>query len=434
LNFDPARHLAAALGFAGMALAVGLLAGGYPAFFLSSLSPLRVIKAGPGAKAAGRRFRNGLVVFQFSISMMLLIGTLTVFRQIRFMKSKDLGFDPERILVIPEVQDLMERMSFESVRSEMLETPGVTAVAGSALVPTRGIQHAVFYPEGSTFEQPQKFTRLDIEPGYIPAMKIDLAEGRNFSLDFPTDPAESMLINESLARALGWTRPLGKKFYFRSQSGAGESVTIRRVIGVVKDFHFASLHRRIDPLVILDRPERIRFLSLRISASDVPAAIESLREKWKALNPRRPFDYFFLETAFARLYGAEERMGGLILGFSLLAVMIGCLGLFGLSAHTAERRTKEIGIRRVLGASSSGIFRMMSIDFLRLVLIAALPAWPAAYFGLSRWLNDFPYRVEVGWLVPVCAGFFALAVALLTVGFQAARAARNDPVSALRYE
>jgi putative ABC transport system permease protein len=264
-------------------------------------------------------------------------------------------------------------------------------------------------------------------------MDIEITQGRNFSEEFQTDPSESLLINETAAQYFNWADPLGKTFTFVSEPGGGELVT-RQVVGVVKDFHFTSLHRRVEPLVIVCNPVRIRYLSLRISPKNIPETLSRLKGTWKTLNPQRPFDYFFLDTSFDNQYRAEERVGHLSLYFSLLTVFIGCLGLFGLVAYMADRRTKEIGIRKVLGATAPGIVGLLSKEFVWLVLIANILAWPAAYFGLNLWLRDFPYRIGVHWMVMTAAGVLALVTALFTVSFQAIKAALANPIEALRYE
>jgi putative ABC transport system permease protein len=422
------------VGFAGLAVLVGVLAGIYPALHLSSFLPVRAIRGGISGRTRASRFRNVLVVLQFTISIFLIICTIAVYQQIRFMKSKSPGYDKDNILVIPQVRSTLERNSFPTIRTELMAIPGVLDAAGSALVPTQGVQHGIFYPEGFTWEQPQKLTRLDVEPNYIPAMNIEIVAGRNFSEAFPTDPAEALLINETVARMFGWTEPLGKTFSFFPPGGSEEAPMLRRVVGVVRDFHFTSLHHRIDPVVILYDTTKIRYLTLRLAPEHVERTIGLIKNKWGDLEPERPFDYFFLGDVLSRQYWTEERVGILSLNFSLLAVFIGCLGLFGLASFMAKRRTKEIAIRKVLGASANGIFRFMSMDFLLLVLVSNLLAWPAAYLGLRLWLQNFPYRIGIAWWVMLTAGSLALVTALITVSFQAIRAARANPVNSLRYE
>ena len=420
-------------GFVSLTLVVGLLAGSYPSFYLSSFQPVRVLKSGFSGTKSRSHFRNSLVIFQFSVSIALIIGTITVYQQIHYMKTKDLGFTKEEVLAIPEAQSLLQQMDWPNARNEFLKIQGVLNVAGSAPIPTRGVQNFIFYPEGFTREQPQKLIRLDIDPYYIPTMNIEVVSGRNFSEDLHTDPSESLLINETTAQYFGWTDPLGKTFTFVSEPGGGEMVT-RRVVGMVKDFHFTSLHSRIEPMVIVCNPQRIKYLSFRISPVDIPRTVSQLKKTWEDLNPQRPFDYFFLDTSFDNQYRAEERVGNLSLYFSLLAVFIGCLGLFGLAAYMVDQRTKEIGIRKVLGASAPGIVRLLSKEFFWLVVIANILAWPTAYFGLNLWLRNFPYRIGINWLVMIAAGSLALILALLTVSSQSIKAALTNPVEALRYE
>lgn len=428
------HSLAFLLGFTGLALAAGILSGIYPAFYLSSFRPVLVLKNGFAGGSSRSISRNLLVVFQFSVSILLMIGTITVYQQINFMKNKDLGFEEEHVLVVPQVQALLARVSFQTVRDEFLRIPGVKNVAGSSLVPTRGVQNAIFYPEGFTREQPQKLTRLDIEPNYLDTMAMDITAGRNFSLEMKTDPDEALLINQTTANLFGWTEPIGKTFTFWPRAGNNDEMVTRKVVGVVRDFHFTSLHRKIEPVVLVYNLGLIRFLSLRIDAENIPRTVTAIQKKWEELEPQRPFDYFFLDASFDSQYIAEERVGDLSLYFSLLAVFLGCLGLFGLAAFVAERRTKEIGIRKVLGASTYKIVRLISKDFLILVVIANILAWPAAYLGMNIWLQNFPYRVYVSVLVMLAAGLAALVTSLLTVSYHAFKAAVTDPVNTLRYE
>ncbi len=421
-------------GSLGLAVLVGLLAGAYPAAHLSGFLPSQALQFVHRGGTSRSRFRNILVVFQFSVSIGLIIGTLTTYRQIRYMKNKDLGFSQKSVLILPEIHRLLSRMSYANVRDEWLNIPGVLDVGGSALVPTRGVQLDIFYPEGFTRAQPQKLTRLDIEPHYLTTMDIRVIAGRNFARDLSTDPSESVLINESLARQFGWNNPLGKTFTFYSGAAAEGEIRVKKVVGVVEDFHFTSLHHRIEPVVMVYAPERIRFLSLKISSENIPQTIGFLQKKWKDLALERPFDYFFLDAAFDSQYRGEQRLGRISLYFSLLAVAIGCLGLFGFAAFMAERRTKEIGIRKVMGASSVRIVRLLTLDFLWLILAANALAWPTAAIALSLWLRRFSYRIGVSFLVMLTAGMLALTAALLTVSLLAVRAARANPVDALRTE
>lgn len=422
------------LGSVGVAVCVGMLAGSYPAVYLSSFLPVHVLKSGFSAGVSRSLFRNSLVIFQFFVSIVLLIGTLTVYRQIRFMKNKDLGYAKDYLLVIPEVRDLLQRMSFPTVREEFMKVAGVRSVSGSAPVPTRGIQYDIFYPEGFTEAQPQKLTRLDIEPNYIPTMGIEVLAGRNFSTALSTDAEESLLINESAARYLGWTDPLGKTITFYPGRGGRGGMATRKVVGVVKDFHMASLHSRIEPLVIVYNYSRILYITVKIAPEHMLQTIRLIKRQWETLDPERPFDYFFLDSSLERQYMSEERLGKLSFNFSLFAILLACLGLFGLAAYLAERRTKEIGIRKVLGASSTKIVRLLSGEFFMLVMMANILAWPVAYFGLSLWLRNYSYRISVTLYDMIIAGFLAIIIAIPTVSFQSIKVAMANPVDALRFE
>jgi putative ABC transport system permease protein len=265
-------------------------------------------------------------------------------------------------------------------------------------------------------------------------MGMEIAAGRNFSADLATDSSESVIINQTAARKLGWEKPLGKTFIFRPPPGSEGETIIMTVIGVVKDFHMASLRQKIEPQIIFYDLSSVRNISIRIASDDIMHTVALLRKKWKEIDPQRPFDYFFLDEVFDSQYRAEERAGNLTLYFSLLAIFIGCLGLFGLAAFMAEKRTKEIGIRKVLGASAPGIVMLLSREFLKWVLLANIIAWPIAWYGMNNWLQNFAYRINIGLWTFVLAGLLALVIALLTVSFQTIKATIANPVEALRYE
>ena len=417
----------------GAALLVGFLAGGYPAFYLSSFHPARVLKGAFRVGSSNRNFRRGLVVLQFAISIALIISTLTVYQQIQFMKTKKLGFNKEHVAVIPGINDSM-RGSYASIRSELLTIPGVLDVGASSYVPGRGRLVGGFVPEGSADGQNLVMDYLEVDYDYIPTMGIEMAAGRNFDSEQKTDADESLLINEAAAKKIGWDDPVGRNFLFQPQPGQeGEAFSVK-VIGVVKDFHMASLRQKIEPMVIFCDVPSVRVFSVRTAPGDITAVMGRLETKWKELAPNRPFNFLFLDESFDSQYRAEERLQSVTLYFSILAVFIGCLGLFGMASFTAEQRTKEIGIRKVMGASASGIVRLLSREFVTLVVLANVIAWPAAYVFLSRWLSNFAYRMQVGWVVFAAAGVLALLIALLTVSFQALKAALADPVASLRYE
>jgi putative ABC transport system permease protein len=431
LNFMQTPILLAVI--LGMAVVVGFFAGSYPAFFLSSFQPVRVLKGLLKVGASNSRFRRILVVFQFAISITLIVGTLIVYRQIVFMKNKELGFNKEHVVAIPRMGDAI-RKSYHSVRAELLSLPGVIDVGASDRVPSRGNLISSFLPEGFPDDQMQTLDYMNVDTHYIPTMGIEIIEGRNFSEDLATDQDESVLINETAARKLGWDDPIGKRFVFRPPPGQEGETTYTTVIGIVKDFHLQSLREKIDPLVIFYDYDELYTFSIRIASDNVMHTMDLLKKKWGELDPNRPFHYYFLDDSFDDQYRREERLKNITFYFSFLAIFIGCLGLFGMASFTAEQRTKEIGIRKVLGASVSGIIRLLAKEFLILVAVANLIAWPIAYWAMNRWLQSFAYRAGIDPLIFVLSAILALAIALFTVSYQAIRAALSNPVDALRYE
>ncbi|UCE41521.1 MAG: ABC transporter permease [Candidatus Aminicenantes bacterium] len=431
LNFFQSPWLLAAV--LGMAIIVGVCAGSYPAFILSSFPPVHVLKGLLKAGGSHSRFRKILVVFQFSISIALIAATIIVYQQIIFMKNTELGFDKEHVVIIPRMSETL-RKSYRSIRSEMRDLSGVVDVGASDLVPSRGHLVGTFLPEGFADDQILSMDYMNVDAHYIPTMGMEILEGRNFSEDFSTDPNESVLINETAAKKIGWKNPVGKRFVFRPPPNSGREVFYLTVIGVVKDFHLQSLREKIEPLIIFYDYNSLMTLSVRIAPDNVPHTMGLIEKKWKELDPNRPFNFLFLDESFDSLYRQEDRLKTITFYFSFLAILIGCLGLFGMASFTAEQRTKEIGIRKVLGASVLGIIRLLAKEFMLLVIVANLIALPVAYFAMNRWLQSFAYRMDIHPIIFVLAAALSLSIALLTVSYQAIRAALANPVDSLRYE
>jgi putative ABC transport system permease protein len=410
----------------GIALATGLLSGIYPALFLSSFRPIRVLKGGVRGAGGGAAFRKTLVVLQFSLSVFLITGTAVISRQMSYMRTKDLGFDKERIIHLRLFGELVGK--YPVIRERLLQNPDVVSVTASLALPT-DIQNSPGTPEWEGKDPNAKWDiRADfVDFDYIETFRVPIIEGRSFSQDYPTDADEAYIVNEEAVRRMGLKRPVvGQRFAFWGREG--------RIVGVMQDAHFQNLHRKIEPLVFKIFPDWFRFLYVRLRAGDTPAVLASIEKTWASLHLGYPFDYRFLDEDFDNLYRAEARMGTLFRTFAALAVFIACLGLFGLASFMAEQRTKEIGIRRILGASIPGITTMMSREYAVLVLAANVAAWPAAWFFMGRWLRGFAYRAELSVWSFFASGAIALAVALLTVGILSVKAASANPADALRYE
>jgi len=401
---------------------VGAAAGSYPSFLLSRYQPVAL--QGPVLRGRSRNaVRNTLVVFQFTVSITLIICTFLVAAQLQFMKDKDLGFQRDNMIVIPLRGD-EARERADVLKQELTALSEVIGVTASSEVPSAGFTSNGYFPEGHA--APMMIHVVDIDERFLDTYGLTVIKGKNFSVERQSEK-ETYLINESLATLLGWTDPVGK--------------TIRRngdhsVIGVVKDFHYASLHDKIEPLIITNRPWRDQFstLSVRVASSDIAGLIRRMRTVWRDVAPSSPFEFFFLDEHVDRLYGAERRFEKLFFSFSFLAVVIALMGLLGLASFSTEERTKEIGIRKVLGASAQGIIGLLAKDSVRLVAAANLLAWPAAYFAMQGWLENFAYRMEISWPIFLAAGGGVLLLALSVVGTQALKSASMNPVDAMRYE
>ncbi len=418
-------------GLVGFGLVVSALAGSYPAFFLASFKPVATLKGGiPTAGPSRFNLRSGLVVFQFFVSVGLIIATLVVYQQMRYIQSAKLGYDKEQVVVL-ERTGLLENKESALAR-QLAQDSRVVRVSVSGFLPNDryNVGLIAMQPEGQNAKM-ARLTYFGVDDQYLPTLGIQLKAGRNFSVNFPSDSA-GVIINEAAVRFFGWTQQaLGRVLV---APGVPERVDkTYRVIGVVKDFHTRSLHEPIAPMAMLLR-DNSGSIIVKARAADVAGLLASAKRHWDALGTGEPFQYSFLDEASQAMYQAEQTTSRLLIVFALLTIFIACLGLFGLATFTAEQRTKEIGVRKVLGASVTGLVALLVRDFLKPVLLALLLATPLAWYAMHRWLQNFAYKISLEWWVFAVAGVLAMTIALLTVSFQSIKAALTNPVKSLRSE
>lgn len=424
LSINPVNNLSILIGLLAIAAFTGILSGSYPALLFSSFKPIMVLREMASSGARNPVLRRILVVFQFTVATVLIIGSVTIQRQMNFIRNKDLGFDRENILRIPMNAEL--RSNYQGFKNALLQNPNIVHVTSAGNTPTNVGNINPFYWEGRGPDQYETMNFVTVDYDYFETFGMEIVVGRSFSRDFATD-AQNYIVNEALVRHTKLEPPLDRMISMWTREG--------RIIGVVKDFHSRSLHSKIGPIAFLlttDWPHNWVFI--RLNPAEIQSSMGFIESEWMNYAGGYPFTYEFLDDVFEAQYSGDARIGDIFKNFTVMAIFISCLGLFGLASFMAEQRTKEIGIRKVLGASVAGINVLMSREFLILVGIANGLAWPVSYYIMNRLMNNYAYRTNIAWWIFLSAGLAAVIISLITVSYQSIRAARANPVDALKYE
>lgn len=426
MSFNLLHHSWIGLGLVGITILTGLIAGSYPAFFLSSFHPARVLKGAMSTGSRGAAFRKILVVTQFTLTTLLIIGTILIGKQIDFMRNQKLGFDKEQLVYMGMRGDMGNQM--ETVKTELMSDPNIVGVTTASNPPTYGYQfsNSLWRWEGQGPDEEILMRALFADRDYFKVFGMEIVGGEGFSRDLPTEGDFFTVINEEAARIMGFDDPVGQWLAIGENRGT--------IIGVVKDYHFAPLRTKIEPLIIIYNPSQCGILFAKIRAGNIPTTMGHIEKVWNKFAPEYNFRFTFLDQALDSLYRTERRIGRISGAFSLLAILLSCLGLFGLASYMAEQRTKEIGVRKILGASKPQLVVLLSKEMTKWVLGANIIAWPAAYFVVGKWLQGFAYRIDIGPLPFVLTALLTFAIAVFTVSYQAIQTAGSNPAVSLRYE
>jgi putative ABC transport system permease protein len=423
------------LGLVGIIIITGIIAGSFPAFVLSAFHPVMVLKGKLSSASRNITLRKALVVLQFSISIFMIVGILVIVRQLDFIKNKDLGFDKEQMVVIPffgQTENEQGAGRLQALKNKFLQNPSILSVSFSIDVPGGDIGSDAFLPEGKNSDEAIRAVRYWVDHNFVSTYGMEIVKGRNFSESYATDADQALIVNEKAAAVLGWGEDiLGKRLINVSRDNRPGII-----VGVVKDFHSAGMKMEISPVVMALEPRFFRSISVRLHPDSVSQTLSFIEGSLREIYPDRPFDYsyYFVDDDFRSKYPEEEKIREIYIAFGFLAVFVACLGLFGLASFSVEQRTKEIGVRKVLGASGREIILLLSKEFTKWVIAANILAWPLAYYMMNRWLGNFAYRIDIRWDVFIFSGLITAVIALFTVSVHSVKAARSDPATALKYE
>jgi putative ABC transport system permease protein len=424
LSIDYLRNHELLLLMISIVVAVGAASGSYPALLYSTFQPAGVLKGTERVRMKGHFLRKILIVAQFVISIVLVIGTLTIHDQLTYVRNKNLGFNKDHVVNIPLYdEDSMKKIDI--IKNELLQNSSILSVSATGYRPGGIVFNQNYWREEASRNEHPMIQWISVDPDFLKTYEIELLAGRNFSSQFPTDIEHGYILNESAVKEMGWESPLGKQFQIIKKG---------TVIGIIKDFHFKSLHQKLEPMVLCMSPEYFEYLAVRISPENISHTLNFLQKKWQDLVPNQVFQFSFLDEDYDNLYRAEIKLSKIFGYIALFAIIIACLGLFGLTALISELRTKEIAVRKVLGASISGIAYMLSVEFLKLLLVANLIAWPLAWYTMNQWLKNFSYRISLEIWVFIVAGFFTVVIAFAAMSYQSFKTATTDPIDLLRYE
>ncbi|MBO3699636.1 ABC transporter permease [Roseivirga sp. E12] len=418
-------HLEWSLGALAFVLLLGLFSGSYPALLLSGFNPISILRGSFKTSSKGVLLRKSLVIFQFTISITMIIGTAIVYDQLQHQRNIDKGFDPEQVVTLNVGHPSLQQ-SMPVLINKLEQSPDIITTARTGGMPGRTFGRRGVRPEGVSQEDTWIISVLNFDEKFMELMDMEIVDGRGYDREMQTDQQQGLLINEAMVKELAWEDPVGRKITFGQQE--------RTVIGVVKDFHFTNMRHKIEPLAMFFNPNGGGNLAVKFASANVSETMDFIQSAWDEIFPNSPLEYRFFDEEFGQQYASDERFGKLVFSFTWLAIFIACLGLFGLSAFTAEQKTKEIGVRKVLGASIGGIVLLLSKQFSQLIGVAVILAVPVAYYLMSSWLSDFEYRVDINWVWFLVSALAAIMIALLTVTFQSVKAATINPANSLRYE